>query len=104
MTATVWHAAPAFGGISAAEAAGVRFTKAGLVQVFGEVAGSEITDPTTQMGNGTFGSKPGSAVFSAFTLLGSSTKPNLYVYDTAATWYDYGQPSKVDFHFGGPGA
>ena len=84
--------------------AGVRFTKAALVQVFGEVAGSEITDPTTQMGNGTFGSTPASAVFNAFTLLGSSTKPNLYVYDTAPTWYDFGQPSKVGFHFGGPGA
>jgi hypothetical protein len=72
--------------------------------VFGEVAASATANPTTQMGKGIFGSKQGSTAFTAFALLGSSTKPNLYTYDTASSWYDYGLPSKNGFHFGGPGA
>jgi hypothetical protein len=81
-----------------------QFTKAGVVHVFGEVDGSETANPTTQMGNGRFGSDPGSARISAFGLLGTSTKPNLYVYDTAGNCYDYGEPSRTGFHLGGPGA
>lgn len=83
---------------------GVHFSTVALVQVFGEVAGSETTDPATQMGNGTFGSEHGSAVFSAFKLFGSTGTADLVVDDTAANWYDYGKPTKTGFHFGGPGA
>jgi hypothetical protein len=82
---------------------GGSFTKAGLVQAFGEVAAGEATSPQTQMGNGTLGSMPKSAAIKNFALLGSARASlSYYVYGGEAG-YDYGKLTRAGMRFGGPG-
>lgn len=84
---------------------GGTFTNFGLVQVFGEVAASQTQPPKTEMGNGRFGSQPGSAVMAAFSLSGSSSARSLthYVIGSDA-YYDDGLLNTLVTRYGGPGS
>jgi hypothetical protein len=79
------------------------FTRAELVQAFGEVAVSGEL-PCTDMGDGTFGSFRGSARIAGFRLLGSQSRPPLTVVETAPSLYNSGGVRRSSFRFGGPGA
>ncbi len=82
---------------------GNRYTRAGLVQAFGEVASAGAT-PCTDMGNGAFGHATGSTQISNFALVNGAGAANLAVSDTNASWYDHGATTATSFRFGGPGA
>ncbi|BCJ32689.1 hypothetical protein Athai_01920 [Actinocatenispora thailandica] len=79
------------------------YTRAGLVQAFGEVAASSAA-PCTDMGNGTFGDASGSTAVSGFALDNGSAPAQLSVADTNSAWYDHGGTTGTSFRFGGPGA
>jgi hypothetical protein len=82
-----------------------KYVSTGLVQVFGEVAGSATRLPKSQMGNGVLGSKPKSAGISNFKLLGTKVPPRLqsYVIGGSATTYTDGYLASTGMHLGGPG-
>lgn len=88
---------------------GGSFTKAGIVQAFGEVASSSATTPLTQMGNGILGTKSGSAVISKFNLIGTQNTQTLYyAADQAPSVYTIGSYNTAcklscSMHYGGPG-
>ncbi|MGA8113318.1 MAG: neprosin family prolyl endopeptidase [Actinocatenispora sp.] len=82
---------------------GNRYTRAGLVQAFGEVSSATET-PCTDMGNGTFGSAAGSAQIGGYSLINGASGASLSVADTNASWYDHGATTATSFRFGGPGA
>jgi hypothetical protein len=79
------------------------YTRAGLVQAFGEVASSSAA-PCTDMGNGTFGDAAGSTTIGGFALDNGSAPAQLSVADTNPAWYDHGGTTGTSFRFGGPGA
>jgi hypothetical protein len=85
------------------------FTSLTYVDIFGEVAVPYALTSKVQMGNGILGSSPGSTAFSSYSLIGSSTAPNL-TFDAGsqpqAAWqyaYDRGNTSANGFSVGGPG-
>jgi hypothetical protein len=79
------------------------FTSTGLIQVFGEVAASEVTAPATQMGDGLFGTQKGSALISRFSLVQSTSTPSLGAYDLGGGLYNDGYVGPLHLRFGGPG-
>lgn len=78
------------------------FTSIGLVQWFGEIAAATGT-PCSQMGNGTFGSQPGSAAISSMAVDGVDAQ-SLQGTVTLATAYDAGAVTATSYRYGGPGA
>jgi hypothetical protein len=78
------------------------FTQTGLIQIFGEVATTSTM--CIQMGNGIAGTQPGSAQFSSFALLGSSSASALYPFTTASSPYSYGNATSTGLNIGGPGS
>lgn len=80
-----------------------RYTRAGLVQAFGEVASAGST-PCTDMGNGTFGSASGSTRISGYSLIHGAGGAGFGVNDSNSSWYDHGAATGTSFRFGGPGA
>lgn len=83
------------------------FTKATLVQWFGEVAAA-TTAPCTQMGNGKLGGDAASAAFDDLHLFdpdgataAAAGTPGTV---TSAALYDIGRATPTSFGFGGPGA
>jgi hypothetical protein len=89
---------------------GGRFKKAGLIQVFGEVAAASTTS-CTDMGNGLAAANPGAASAGSLRKI---TRGLGYDIETPASisWtvvsnrslYDLVQPSSSSFRYGGPGA
>jgi hypothetical protein len=80
------------------------YTKAGLTQVFGEVA-TDGPGSCTMMGNGIFGTRPGSTTVSQFTLINPKIpQPALEPLVTDPSHYDQGNLSNTSFQLGGPGA
>jgi hypothetical protein len=82
------------------------FTQIGHVQVFGEVGSDVATVSKTQMGNGTLGSKPGSASISHYALIDASASAKLTDFGEPtgfANIYAYGARTATGFRYGGPG-
>lgn len=81
---------------------GGTFNTAQSVSAFGEVAASR--QPTcAQMGNGAYGSAPGSSWISNYQLYGSPDRPYLSVFATDPGSYNYGSVRPTSFNLGGPG-
>jgi hypothetical protein len=79
-----------------------RFTKAGLIQTFGEVvAASNIT--CTQMGNGRLGRSPRADEIRDFRLEGTSASSRLKLSATFPGAWDAARVSRTAFRLGGPG-
>jgi hypothetical protein len=79
----------------------IAFSRAGLIQVFGEVA-STTTKPCSQMGNGVLGTdKTAAAMGSATYVNGPSVALNV---STTADFYAVNRLSDRTFQYGGPGA
>ncbi len=82
------------------------FTQAQFVDIYGEVEGTSTEETTSQMGNGLLGTDAGSAYFSNYSLIGTSTKPDLSVAGpsgAAANVYKVSYATPTGFHYGGPG-
>jgi len=82
------------------------FTQAQFVDIYGEVEGTATNETTSQMGNGLLGTDPNSAYFSNYSLIGTSTAPDLTVAGpsgAAANVYKVGYATPTGFHYGGPG-
>ena len=78
------------------------FKKLGLVQWFGEVAaGSD--HPCTDMGDGKFGTKRGSAVITGMNF-GAGAPASAVPFATDARYYTIGAFTGSSYRFGGPGA
>jgi hypothetical protein len=78
------------------------FTRAQVVQAFGEVA--HATNVTCeQMGTGEFGHGRFPSRIINFTLYGTNTAPRFTVADTSPQLYDEGAPTPTSFFLGGPG-
>ncbi|MEY9895199.1 hypothetical protein ABIA31_008888 [Catenulispora sp. MAP5-51] len=82
---------------------GGAFTTAYSISSFGEVASSNQM-ACTQMGDGAYGSSPGSSSISGFELYGSDAAPDFTVTATDPGYYDYGAATATSFNLGGPGA
>lgn len=81
---------------------GNRYTKAGLVQAFGEV--SSATGRTcNDMGNGRFGSSSHASYIKDFRLIGSSAPSRLTISATSPKRYSVGHRHSTSFRLGGPG-
>jgi hypothetical protein len=83
---------------------GGSFTKAGLVQIFGEVS-STVARPCTNMGNGIIGTNASAAAVTGVGYYNGATATNLSrgsVDDS--TLYDSQVTSATSFRYGGPGA
>lgn len=78
------------------------FTSASFIQIYGEVA--TTNDMCIQMGNGISGGQPGSIGFSNFSLIGASTSPELYPYQTKSSPYSYGNVTPTGLTIGGAGS
>lgn len=78
------------------------YTRAGLVQVFGEVV-SDTDKTCTDMGNGSYGSAKHATRIGNYMLYGTTTKPNLTIEPTNPRLYSTGNVSPTGFTFGGPG-
>lgn len=78
------------------------YTKAGLIQAFGEVAWG-ASPVCTAMGNGTYGHADGSATISDFALVNGAAAAGLSVAATDPSLYDSGAATATSFRFGGPG-
>jgi hypothetical protein len=85
--------------------AGVTFTQLGLTQWFGEV--SSGGGAFTQMGDGIFGAKAGSASIVNAALItspSSASYASITLNDTNPTCFNYGWIThNYSFHYGGPG-
>jgi Neprosin len=80
------------------------YTKAGLSQVFGEVA-TNGPGSCTMMGNGIFGTQPGSTTVSQFSLINPKVPvPALVPLVTDPPHWAQGNLSNTSFQLGGPGA
>jgi hypothetical protein len=79
-----------------------RFTKAGLIQTFGEITATSNTT-CTQMGNGRFGSNPKADEISGFQLKGTSASSRLTLKVTLRKAWNAGSVSGTAFRLGGPG-
>ncbi|HST49551.1 neprosin family prolyl endopeptidase [Jatrophihabitans sp.] len=80
------------------------FTKAGLVQEFGEVS-STVARPCTDMGNGYLGTSASAVSVSGVGYYNSTTAANLTrVTPDDSTLYDSQLTSANSFRYGGPGA
>jgi hypothetical protein len=82
------------------------FTQATRVDIYGEVEGTITEQTTSQMGNGLLGTNPNSSYFSNYSLIGSSSAPDLTVAGPsgdAASVYSVGLETLTGFHYGGPG-
>ena len=80
------------------------YTKAGFSQAFGEVA-SNGPASCTMMGNGIFGTQPGSVTVSQFNLRNPLVPmPALEPQVTDPLHYNQGDLSSASFRLGGPGA
>jgi hypothetical protein len=80
------------------------YTKAGLSQAFGEVA-TNGSNSCTMMGNGIFGTQPGSVAVSRFGLSSPTVPvPALEPLVTDPLHYNQGNLSSAAFRLGGPGA
>lgn len=80
------------------------YTKAGLVQIFGEVS-STVARPCTDMGNGYLGTNTSAAAVTGVGYYNGTTAANLSrgtVDDS--TLYDSQVTSTTSFRYGGPGA
>ncbi len=81
-----------------------RFTKAYIMQVFGEVAYSPTKVAYSQMGNGKLGYKPGSAYIKDVKLIGAAVPTRLSVEVLGAPLgYKRGYVTASRFNYGGPG-
>lgn len=80
-----------------------RFTRLGLVQIFGEVA-AQHTPSCIDMGTGKFAASPASSSITDFRLRGTSQPPNLSMLVTSPQWYTSGSVTRSSFRLGGPGA
>lgn len=80
------------------------FTKAGLVQMFGEIASTRAT-PCSNMGNGIFGTSASATPVTGVGYYYATTAPGLsrFIPDDA-TLYDSQVTSANSFRYGGPGA
>jgi hypothetical protein len=79
------------------------YTRAQTITAFGEVA--HATGSTCEsMGDGRFGSAPGSGWIRDFRLLDSTDSARLTVTATSPTLYDSGRNTPTAFNLGGPGA
>jgi hypothetical protein len=79
------------------------YTKAGLSQVFGEVA-TNGPGSCSMMGDGTFGTQPGSTAVSQFSLISPEVPvPALVPLVTDPLQYNQGNLSSTSFQLGGPG-
>jgi hypothetical protein len=80
------------------------FTKAGLVQIFGEIS-STRSRPCTNMGNGIMGTSTSAAAVTGVGYYNSTTAPSLAP-TTAddSTLYNSQVTSSNSFRYGGPGA
>jgi uncharacterized protein (TIGR03382 family) len=85
---------------------GGRFTAAGIVQWFGEVAAA-VASPCTQMGNGKLGTDAASAGYDSMHLFdaGGASVPAAAQIGTIsdAALYNIGRTTGTSFGFGGPG-
>jgi hypothetical protein len=80
------------------------FTKAGLVQIFGEVSSTTST-PCTNMGNGYMGTSSSAAAVTGVGFYNSTTAPSLArITPDDSTLYDSQVTSTNSFRYGGPGA
>ena len=80
------------------------YTKAGFSQPFGEVA-TKGPNSCTMMGNGIYGTQPGSATVSRFNLVNPAVPvPALEPLVTDPAHYNQGNLSSAAFRLGGPGA
>jgi hypothetical protein len=82
------------------------FNEAQFVNVYGEVVGTATKETTSQMGNGLLGTNSGSSYFSRYSLIGTTTEPNLTVAGpsgAAAKVYNVGDITATSFHYGGSG-
>ncbi|MGW2250024.1 neprosin family prolyl endopeptidase [Kitasatospora sp. NPDC001660] len=78
------------------------YTRAQTITAFGEVAHG--TGSTCEsMGDGRFGSAPGSGWIRDFQLLDSADDARLTVTATSPALYDAGRVTPTSFHLGGPG-
>ena len=82
---------------------GGAFTAAQNVSAFGEVADSGQTS-CNAMGDGRYGSSPGSTSISNYELYGSDAAPYFSVSATDPAYYNYGAVTPTSFRLGGPGA
>jgi hypothetical protein len=80
-----------------------QYTRTQTITAFGEVAHA-AGSTCESMGDGRFGSAPGSGWISDFHLLGSADPSNLTVTATSPHLYDAGRLTPTSFHLGGPGA
>lgn len=84
--------------------AGTTFTKAGLVQVFGEVA-STTTKPCSDMGNGALGTDKTAAAMGSGSYINGLLSLDLNVRPYPVTdYYNTNKLSTRSFQYGGPGA
>ncbi|MFF3073784.1 neprosin family prolyl endopeptidase [Kitasatospora sp. NPDC057904] len=78
------------------------YTRTQVISAFGEVAHG--TGSTCEsMGDGRFGSAPGSGWIRDFQLFGSADDARLTVTSTSPALYDSGRVTPTSFHLGGPG-
>jgi Neprosin/CARDB len=83
-----------------------RFIQFARVGWWGEVSAQAATGSCTQMGNGTYGSQPNSAVITDIGFInfdGSQTQANIIPYVTDPSYYDVGNFTGHSFSYGGPG-
>jgi hypothetical protein len=82
---------------------GGRFTQAGIVQWFGEVAAFSTT-PCTDMGNGAFGSATSATRIYNIGLWDTTTTPNIATGHTHPSYYTAFRVNSREMRYGGPGA
>ena len=80
-----------------------RYTRAGLIQAFGEVA-SNNAPPCDDMGTGKYAASPASSRVRDFTLLDSTTPVQLSYLVTSPEWYSLADAGPSSYRLGGPGA
>src|SRR5579859_1783388 len=83
---------------------GITFTQEGAAQWFGEV--SQSANNHTQMGDGIFGSSPGSSMMNNLQIIvtmGHRNPAAAQEYVTNVSCYDLGSFTGHSFNFGGPG-